>query len=91
MAKKGKKSRKSETYQKAQAALARVKELHERGQSEVVEVRNSEIHGRGVYAACDILEEQQVIEYVGEPIDNCLLYTSPSPRDATLSRMPSSA
>ena len=24
-------------------------------------------------------------------IDNCLLYTSPSPRDATLSRMPSSA
>ena len=28
----------------------------------------------------------------GCPIDNlCLLYTSPSPRDATLSRMPSSA
>ena len=27
------------------------------------------------------------------PVDNtdCLLYTSPSPRDATLSRMPSSA
>ena len=25
------------------------------------------------------------------PICNCLLYTSPSPRDATLSRMPSSA
>ena len=24
-------------------------------------------------------------------IDSCLLYTSPSPRDATLSRMPSSA
>ena len=24
-------------------------------------------------------------------IDTCLLYTSPSPRDATLSRMPSSA
>ena len=24
-------------------------------------------------------------------IQNCLLYTSPSPRDATLSRMPSSA
>ena len=24
-------------------------------------------------------------------IENCLLYTSPSPRDATLSRMPSSA
>ena len=25
------------------------------------------------------------------PINHCLLYTSPSPRDATLSRMPSSA
>ena len=24
-------------------------------------------------------------------VDTCLLYTSPSPRDATLSRMPSSA
>ena len=27
----------------------------------------------------------------GNPVDSCLLYTSPSPRDATLSRMPSSA
>ena len=26
-----------------------------------------------------------------EVLKNCLLYTSPSPRDATLSRMPSSA
>ena len=26
-----------------------------------------------------------------EDLENCLLYTSPSPRDATLSRMPSSA
>ena len=26
-----------------------------------------------------------------DPSDTCLLYTSPSPRDATLSRMPSSA
>ena len=28
---------------------------------------------------------------LGTPISACLLYTSPSPRDATLSRMPSSA
>ena len=27
----------------------------------------------------------------GQMVDACLLYTSPSPRDATLSRMPSSA
>ena len=31
------------------------------------------------------------ILYLGENISGCLLYTSPSPRDATLSRMPSSA
>ena len=28
---------------------------------------------------------------LGGPYASCLLYTSPSPRDATLSRMPSSA
>ena len=27
----------------------------------------------------------------GQGVETCLLYTSPSPRDATLSRMPSSA
>ena len=31
------------------------------------------------------------IVQVGDTITSCLLYTSPSPRDATLSRMPSSA
>ena len=30
-------------------------------------------------------------EFGGAGLTNCLLYTSPSPRDATLSRMPSSA
>ena len=46
------------------------------------------------------LDEQRLI-WFGETLEggrtlaehniNCLLYTSPSPRDATLSRMPSSA
>ena len=31
------------------------------------------------------------VEYNGVMYNSCLLYTSPSPRDATLSRMPSSA
>ena len=41
--------------------------------------------------------EDQVVDTVADAIrfaeesDDCLLYTSPSPRDATLSRMPSSA
>ena len=30
-------------------------------------------------------------QVMGVPYMDCLLYTSPSPRDATLSRMPSSA
>ena len=31
------------------------------------------------------------IQFISTNNENCLLYTSPSPRDATLSRMPSSA
>ena len=36
-------------------------------------------------------EPDQPAEPLKELTYNCLLYTSPSPRDATLSRMPSSA
>ena len=38
----------------------------------------------------EIYESIQCLKGIG-PEDTCLLYTSPSPRDATLSRMPSSA
>ena len=39
-----------------------------------------------------IVEGQGVMRYKnGDQFTGCLLYTSPSPRDATLSRMPSSA
>ena len=38
--------------------------------------------------AAALAVEKQVIDLI---YSNCLLYTSPSPRDATLSRMPSSA
>ena len=36
-------------------------------------------------------ETAEYLDYVTTRITTCLLYTSPSPRDATLSRMPSSA
>ena len=37
-------------------------------------------------------QNSQLITYMADSsFQNCLLYTSPSPRDATLSRMPSSA
>ena len=37
------------------------------------------------------LASATVDQVVGGCINNCLLYTSPSPRDSNLSRMPSSA
>ena len=33
----------------------------------------------------------QILDKKPKPVANCLLYTSPSPRDGLLSRMPSSA
>jgi len=36
-------------------------------------------------------EERQIVQDLIVQMNSCLLYTSPSPRDATLSRMPSSA
>ena len=43
--------------------------------------------------AGDDLDESVVVENIADlvTVKTCLLYTSPSPRDATLSRMPSSA
>ena len=35
--------------------------------------------------------EENVVSHNSQHVKACLLYTSPSPRDATLSRMPSSA
>ncbi len=49
--------------------LRRIAKLTKRGQSELVEVRGSIIHGRGVYATQDIAKEEYVIEYVGNLID----------------------
>ena len=43
--------------------------LWKRGRSELCEIRDSEIHGRGVYATRDIAAEEKIIEYVGEIID----------------------
>lgn len=44
-------------------------ELWNRGQSKLCEVRDSGIHGRGVYASTFIPKETRIIEYVGELID----------------------
>lgn len=46
-----------------------MKEFYQKGQSELCHVRDSEIHGRGVYASHDIAKETQIIEYIGEYVD----------------------
>lgn len=43
-------------------------ELWNRGQSKLCEVRDSDIHGRGVYASTFIEKETRIIEYIGELI-----------------------
>ena len=52
------------------------------------EVRDDYLWGRG---AVDMLDMDAIILASLERLKACLLYTSPSPRDGLLSRMPSSA
>ena len=50
--------------------------------------------GKGVAVVGDVRKEEDVaraVETAVEHFGGCLLYTSPSPRDGLLSRMPSSA
>ena len=44
-----------------------------------------------ISALQDFAVMEQIIDTTDEQIKTCLLYTSPSPRDRTRSRMPSSA
>ncbi|HJM64951.1 MAG: SET domain-containing protein-lysine N-methyltransferase [Roseibacillus sp.] len=46
-----------------------LEKLMERAKSEYCEVRNSDIHGTGVYASKSIPSGERVIEYIGEKID----------------------
>ena len=43
------------------------------------------------FGACLMKEPELVAECINSMVNSCLLYTSPSPRDLDLSRMPSSA
>ncbi len=53
-----------------EASLAKkLKQLWNRGLSDLCEVQGSSIHGRGVYATRDIAAGTKIIEYVGERID----------------------
>ena len=69
MSKKEKKSKRYEHLSEMARLTRLMKEMYERGQSALCDVRDSAIHGRGVYAAADIEKEAQVIEYIGEYVD----------------------
>ena len=69
--------------------IVRVKNAQSRGHKEVL-LDASKIK----FGICKVLESEgyiKKVELVGEQPKHCLLYTSPSPRDGLLSRMPSSA
>ena len=55
----------------------------------VMEIRDNKFHL--IERAPGVRVEEIVAATAGDLVVTCLLYTSPSPRDATLSRMPSSA
>lgn len=68
--KKKKKQQKRYDHLTEMARLTRLmKEMYERGRSELCEVRRSEIHGRGVYATADMVKETRIIEYIGEYVN----------------------
>ena len=58
-------------------------------------IKKSNIHGLGLHSLAEIPKDTTIgmthIEIDNDIIRTCLLYTSPSPRDGLLSRMPSSA
>ena len=60
---------------------------------DIAEQIDGDVHSPGILRVNAILANiDEFIElYDIKEGDGCLLYTSPSPRDATLSRMPSSA
>jgi SET domain-containing protein len=55
--------------EKSSKLIRKMKKLWEQAQSELCEVRDSSIHGRGVYATRAIKKDEKIIEYVGELID----------------------
>lgn len=65
----GKKKKKQKRKLSKSEERRRIEKLTKRGKSKYVEVRGSEIHGRGVYCVKPIKEEQYFIEYVGNRID----------------------
>ena len=70
-----------------------IAKLHHHLGATTIYVTHDQIEAMTLADKIVVLKDGEVMQ-VGAPMDlfnHCLLYTSPSPRDATLSRMPSSA
>ena len=84
MAKKNKKKKSSKQAKSAKPTMAALADRHELYQESV---QDSEFELDFVQDTFKDLRGRKPVTLR----EDCLLYTSPSPRDATLSRMPSSA
>ena len=86
---------------KARGSLNKILSLKEEERAKGVITASTGNHGLGFARACEISGTKGIVFLPKKAAqskidalayyDVCLLYTSPSPRDATLSRMPSSA
>ena len=63
------KKKKTGTIEEQRRLHRKMLEMWQRGQSDLCEVRGSDIHGSGVYATQKIGKEERIIEYIGELID----------------------
>ena len=75
------------TVEKGWSIVKRNQERISRLVLDMMSVNNDYVADKKLFCIVDMLD--RAIE--NQRADACLLYTSPSPRDATLSRMPSSA
>ena len=62
----------------------------EQGRQKIRDIKVMLLQGPRTYTLVKVIADDGLYG-IGEAYGSCLLYTSPSPRDATLSRMPSSA
>ena len=61
------------------------------GNSKIMSVIKGDAYGHGIQECMEILKKSGCRHFYVARLEDCLLYTSPSPRDGLLSRMPSSA
>ena len=80
----------SEDWDKGKGAATKVPGDEGNGKA-TAKITDDAANGAKTAEELALADAKQMIVRMPEQLRHCLLYTSPSPRDATLSRMPSSA